>query len=157
MELPVAPFTFSSGLSIEFSPRDYFCEFVVKLLFCGCDWWLGLPTRLLMALRRITGDRGFFSWLACCSSYWVTLWMLPCLDILSFFCGGILGFDLMISMSSKLTSAFGRASLCDISSLEMCNTSAFSVKARPPLALSKFSMKVLPPLHAVCVAGCPLP
>lgn len=55
----------------------------------------------------------------------------------------------MVSISSKVTSKFGRASLDDISSLVNWRTSAFSVYARPPLALSRFSMKVFPPLQAV--------
>ena len=129
VELPCDPLlTFRRGLSTEFKPSDCFCEFVAKLLlFCACDWWFGLPTRLLMALRRMTGDKGFLSWFACWSSCWVTLCMFPCLDIFSFFWVDIRGFDRIVSMSSKVTSRFGSESRDDISSLVRWSTSAFSV------------------------------
>lgn len=45
--------------------------------------------------------------------------MFPCLDILSFFWVAILGFRRIVSISSNVTSKFGRASRDEISSLVM--------------------------------------
>ena len=121
-----------------------------------------LPTRLLIALLRITGDNGFWISAADCSGEVKAAepcrplepdaWL--CLEIFCFFCAGMRGLCLMVSASATTRSQFGRFKTLFTSSLARFMVSEFSWKARPPFELSKFSRGAFCPEFGSKLDGC---